>query len=253
MVWRTKRATAEQVFAGGCAVHEVRGRSRVLHRSRELAFRVCDSGTRMAWPNRTQELQCVDDGDTRGSGYGRRRRPPPGAPVRRRGCLAAEEDLHQGPGCALPRRRKGRILDATRVRSAGSALPGEENPSLLLGSRAALLVGLQNGVGDASAVGDLVPVLASPLPHRRGVLTVARGRTCGSGGSRGLAATTAPSGCGDERSQGVPKSCRVLARQVDLVLPSGERKRHRLIGFRTVQVVDEPGLNLLGHRSLPFD
>ena len=61
-----------------------------------------------------------------------------------------------------------------------------------------------------------------------------------------MTATTAP-GCGDERRQRLPQPCRVLARQVDLVLAPSERECHRLVGFGTIQVVDKPGFNVLRH------
>jgi len=121
--------------------------------------------------------------------------------------------------------------------------------------------GLDHGLGDAAAVGDLVAVLPGPGSDRRGLLAVERlrprprdrGHLLGSAAARRRASGLA--GRGDVRRQRVAQRGGVVVGQVDLVAAAveAERDRARRSGaVEVVEVVDELHVHLLCHAYFRF-
>src|SRR5699024_1855302 len=113
------------------------------------------------------------------------------------------------------------------------------------GGSVRLGVGLADLRGDSAPVADLVAVLLGPLAD---LLRLRGSAACGAPAPGDLPTTTT-SGRAHPWCECIPELASILRIQIDLVGDAVQRKRHRLFGVGTIDIVDEQDANLLGHRT----
>lgn len=105
------------------------------------------------------------------------------------------------------------------------------------------VVGLDDGGGEASAVADVVAVLARPLTDPRRPLRVALAGAPSAGG----AASSDASAAGDLGPELLSELPGVGVVQIDLVGHAVKSERHRLGGLAAINIVGEDYLSLARH------
>src|SRR5258708_8184015 len=112
------------------------------------------------------------------------------------------------------------------------------------------LLVLANEVGrDSSAVLDAVAVLPCPGTDSHGVY---RARLAARAGGSAAGRPAQLAGVGDIGSQGGAEFFVVLSAEVDFVFRAVQGEADGAVGLAAVDVVDEQGLDLLGHGMLRF-
>src|SRR5690625_539831 len=106
-------------------------------------------------------------------------------------------------------------------------------------------VGLTDLGRDPATVADLVAVLLGPLAD----LLRLGGPAARGAPAPGDLPTTTTSGRADPWRECIPELASILRIQIDLVGDAVQRKRHRLFGVSSIDIVDEQDANLLGHRT----
>src|SRR5215207_6387076 len=165
-------------------------------------------------------------------------------------------DLDQ---CDQPRETAACSRLLIRFRSARPATTDDQQPvptrgperfapSLLLVSPGSVggLEGVHHGLRNPATVGDLVAVLPSPRPDRRGLLPVewlrprtgARGHLLRPPAAHRIGSATVADGR-DKRRQRVAQPGGVVIGQVNLIGPAVDGERDRACRIRPVEVVDE--------------